>query len=474
MEERKKKVLLIDCYADGISETEFYCTEIVLAALCGYQEYEYYFYYLLLKIVESNWKTRDKDFDIFEILGLKITVSNISSNKMEFTEFVYKQIDLSLPVIIPVNYNTLFFVEDYEKKDDIHFLLINGYNKENDTIYLKLSPHVYTDPINNNVGLYTLRLSTRMLVAIWEKSSKSEMLNRIGMNNIAITVEKKENTKIDCLQYIIENIIQKFDFESSFFIKKIMQTDNLSGKELRGFFVDLKITHEKYINSFFFILLKLLNKEKSCLDIVQNIENEWKDYVENRALMLVEIQKKIQRKQIINLNTYVESVMYFDNKLKNLLVKINEKLCIDSELYKTNIIESCRIEVSSEDDDFFSPYNVVFDNDEIWRSNNKDTMHWLILELPVQSYVKKMVIVHDTNYNKTTKDFSIEVSNNKLDWIVVETISDNNKTLTTHYFESTSFKYILINIFTAGRYTNQARIRQIKLFGKIFGQNKNI
>lgn len=463
MEERMKKILSIDNYKNGISETDFYCTEIVLAVVCGYYKYEFYFYYLLLKIIDSNWEAKG-NINIFEFLGLTFNFVELSSDD-DLIKFIDIQMGKKEPVIIPVNYNALFFFEDYEKRDDIHFMLINGINKDNGVIYTRLSQHLYTDPINNNIGLYTLRLKKEMIFEIWHNSNESKLIDDVGLKNKLIVIKQKESKNINSLYKVISFILNNYIFNISIFSKKITEIGKKSSKEFRSAIWDLKVSHVRYIDSFFSLIIKLLDKEKSCLQMIKDIEDERSKNIKTRNFIIDEIQIKKYRNEPINFQNYISIVSELDLKFEKLLHKIKNELELFEDAYNSNIIELCSVSVSSEDEVYFSPVNVLFDNEEIWRSESCEGFHWIKFGIPVNYYVKKVVINHDTNYNKLTKVFLLEGSMDDKVWNEIDYVNNNDKVITTHYIDDTKWRYIRIKILEAGRYTRQARIRMVQLFG---------
>lgn len=111
-----KKVLNIEYYSDGIDETQFTCTEIPVAASCGYYYKDYYYYYLFMRTFYANWKKKDENNykwkNLFKALGLSYEAVDVKDEK-ELITTIINLIENQTPVLVPVSYYDLPFSERY-------------------------------------------------------------------------------------------------------------------------------------------------------------------------------------------------------------------------------------------------------------------------------------------------------------------------------------------------------------------------
>lgn len=104
-----------------------------------------------------------------------------------------------------------------------------------------------------------------------------------------------------------------------------------------------------------------------------------------------------------------------------------------------------------------------------WCSNNSDTEKWLKLDLGQTYTISRWVVKHagiggeSTSYN--TKNFKLQKSSDGINWIDVDTVSNNTSNVTDRTVASFTARYIRLYI-TAGTQTNSnvARIYEFELY----------
>jgi hypothetical protein len=106
-----------------------------------------------------------------------------------------------------------------------------------------------------------------------------------------------------------------------------------------------------------------------------------------------------------------------------------------------------------------------FDTD-MWISNDTANPHWLMLDFKKEQAISKFVIIHDfRSPDLYLIDYSIQGSNNMIDWVNLAIIEGNNKEQTTSYVERKKYRYYRIYITKPSKIDNMARIFGIECWG---------
>lgn len=152
-----------------------------------------------------------------------------------------------------------------------------------------------------------------------------------------------------------------------------------------------------------------------CTEFIMQIEQLQNEYTEVRKNLISKAHISILRNEEFDIEANYTNMIQLNKKLFGIIETVAKQ--VDKNRYNdTDYAVLSKIEVSSEDEEFFSPYNMVQANDEIWRSANIYGTHWIMFSFPGEIIIRNIRIVHDSNYNKTTNAYEILISADKENW----------------------------------------------------------
>lgn len=467
-----KKILNIEYYSDGIDETQFTCTEIPIAASCGYYYKDYYYYYLFMRTFYANWKKKDENNykwkNLFKALGLSYEAVDVKDEK-ELITTIINLIENQTPVLVPVSYYDLPFSERYRDNKNInkgmHYILVNGYDSEKHILYTRMSPHVYSDAVlNNNTGLYTYRMKETMLQEIWNDSNNGYFKSEPRWRNKVFNITSLSPDKEILFDDIITGLTAQCNYEEDILKEKLKKLSVGQTKCLNDEMYFLRLDHEKYIEAFFYLFKKLVEENCMCTEFIMQIEQLQNEYTEVRKNLISKAHISILRNEEFDIEANYTNMIQLNKKLFGIIETVAKQ--VDKNRYNdTDYAVLSKIEVSSEDEEFFSPYNMVQANDEIWRSANIYGTHWIMFSFLGEIIIRNIRIVHDSNYNKTTNAYEILISADKENWEKLCEVNDNHKFFTEHKLFTKKCRYLKINILKPALISMQARIKRVRIYG---------
>ena len=463
-----KKVIAMDNYSQGIAETEVICTDIPIAAVCGLYDSDYYYFYLMLRAVKFNWTHQNTTYDEDMFTGMGLCYKTVSiKDKRELLEKIREYIDQEIPLLLKVKYSDMFFSERYQKKEhrDNHMLLINGYDSDRGILYTRLSPHVFSEAtLNHNVGLYSFRLRNDMVTDMWQLSREKNYTEFGKYEDQLLVIENKFEPRYHSLKDIVEHILRDVELKDSRFIKSIERQLFDNKASLMDLMWYLRIFHEKYMEVFFQIVQKYMKEEYIEDTFQKEFTSVCQEYIRKRNLTISNFQKNVMKGQKIDTEKIVQETQKMDEQLWDYLKKLYHILQKKSNAYE-NIVTSCKLTVSSADEPYYSARNMLEENEKLWRSENLTEDHWVLFEFSKTMQIHKMILYHDMNYNKMTRDFIIQSSLDGKEWKNIDEIVSNIKSRTVHRFNSIVCQYVRIVITNPANMGKQARVRKVEIYG---------
>lgn len=459
------KELKIDYYMDGISEEKFVCTEIPLAAACGFFSYDNYFIYLLQLCIYNNWHTKEiKQINEFSEMGLQCMRVKIGQSK-KLIGIIKAFIDHDMPVLLPIKNESIFFSKSYKKIQSTHYILVNGYDDETNVLLTRLSPHVFsTSILNDNIGLYPYRIKNEHVIEMWKESNLLYRENDSYYNSILV-VEKIHDAQLTTIYDIIEKFIKTDSYKQSLFVANIKTYTWINNKQFREDLTNIKGYNDLYMVAFFYILKKYMKQSLFSNCLIKELQELELKYLKQRSLYISKFQKSVIQQRSLDCNEILKDTMKYDERLYNILLKISSewnKKCIND---GTDYAQRAIVSASSKDEIYFEPENVCMDKDEMWRSADVAEPHWILFEFKKPIRVNKVTIEHDKNPNKITRNYCIECSNNLMEWHTLDSIKDNNNFITEHFLSIDNCKYLRIYITVPSKWFIQARIKRVSIWG---------
>lgn len=205
------KEVNLDTYSNGYSLKNVACTYQPSAAVAGSYCYDNYYYYCFYYGVLLNWY-KEKEFDfwnigseaefsefnsmILEKMGLTFGIYEVNNSK-DFEMSVRAFIDDGIPVIMAVKRNCVPYDRYYgdPEKEEIHIVLITGYDNKNPVYIVRDYIHVeasQADYVGSGYGLFRLCIGRPVLVDMWSASQYSISENGPVFSNKIFTVERKK------------------------------------------------------------------------------------------------------------------------------------------------------------------------------------------------------------------------------------------------------------------------------------------
>ncbi len=459
-----KAELKLDYYRDGIDETKVICTDIPIAAACGYYNVDNYFYFLLQKFFYKNWKF-DKHYEnkMFENMGLRYREIIVKDTEM-LKEKVKIFLKDNKPVLLPIKYCDMFFSSEYKKSQSTHFILLSGYNVDVDIWYMRLSPHVISDSVlNENIGLYPFRVKEKMVLDMWKQTNYKYCKEKNFFQNKIFVVEQEAKSNIIDIYQLLNMLFSKnFKLENEFLnVIKNYQYKDKEKLEYDIYFI--RAYYIKYVIQFFEILKKYINRNNKKL--CEKIDVFLERYIQTRSINIAKLQAKCLRGEELEIESVMLEEKAMECDLLDIIAEIKHNLQSNYEINGINYVNNSIITASSEDKIYFDCENVRNDDNEIWRSDNVNAPHWLMFEFNKEIKVKKMNICHDSNFNKITMCFCIEGSKDMDKWELLDSVVNNSDITTTHLLKGKAYRYIRIYITEPSKLYNQARIRKVEIYG---------
>lgn len=216
-----EKILEMECYQDGYATKHSNCIDIALATAAGYFDMDYYYYYLFLNTVFSNWiEKKDAPLfeavsnDIMDVLGLRL-----DQTPSTYDTFLYntqEKIIHNQPVILLANNQDIFLQKP--ERDNIfpHVMIINGFNDHSRIFYLmdKKAITKNSNYSNESEPFVPIQLPYDQILKIWKSYHENKKNNNsFSKQNSILSLIKIDKPKInsfmDLLLILKETLVKK-------------------------------------------------------------------------------------------------------------------------------------------------------------------------------------------------------------------------------------------------------------------------
>ena len=459
------KSMNIEPFFDGYNVSQLDCINIPIAGAAScYNENNYYIYAFLytIEILWGDNSLESTDY-VLNKLGLISQPINNFNDKEEMIKAIKKSINESIPVVMYVTYNSLFYLKtEYlnELNSGTHAVVIFEYDDEKSIISIKEFVHN-----NNTLGkimtsqpLFDITMKVDNFIEIWELSNEQfKLQNSEYYNNNLFAIEKY----CPCL-------VSDFNSLFQFYLNTYKNKINNLAKILSDYNTYNNRYNALYIKRAFcnslHIIFNVLEKFFYNNGIDENYLSFKDNYLNSRnritnILIKNSIMERVIKEDVIK--ALIDEINDYDISLYQLIRDLfNKKNAINSvNLRKINNV------IATADSEFnvFKAVNIISGNADnierdLWASENTYVDHWLKLDLQKKYDVKKVTIRHYYQMLLRTVDFSIQVSDDDENWTTIETINDNSLEITEHIFSNCYCRYIRIYITKPAHDEGYARI----------------
>ena len=459
------------------------CVDAPIAIASGYFEYENYFYFCAFYSLRLIWETNVDRFDSINIrlnkLGLELVTVNIT-NKETLLSTIKSVLDEKYPIVMYLDYFSMFYCDfNYKKAHGPHGIIINGYNKETSTITIMDCSHVGFDN-----PFYCLTLKEDILLDLWEESNKyfNENLSNYAERLYYIKPQTNKKAIFNDFNFLKDLVENNYIVENDNLIRNVIQNKNFDITAAELYKRDLVDSTQNIFKIFDRLNAQLV---KDNID-VKNYEDFKVKYSNKRSIVFSSFLRKTINGNVDEnaITKYTNEIQSINNDFRMFTNQLYKEYCTkmfgdifvkcDNEKELINYASEASITASSELDAYgicFKAERVIngkyngFDTD-MWISNDTVTPHWLVLDLNKERAISRFVIIHDfRSPDLYLIDYSIQGSNNMIDWVNLAMIEGNNKEQTTKYVEKQKYRYYRIYITKPSKIDNMARIFGIECWG---------
>ncbi len=459
------------------------CVDAPIAIASGYFDYENYFYFCAYYSLRLIWETNVDRFESVNTrlnkLGLELVTVN-TSNRETLLKTIKSVLDEKYPIIIYFDYFSMFYCDfNYQKSHGPHGIIINGYNEETSTITIMDCSHVGFDN-----PFYSLTLKEEIFLDLWEESNKYFNGNLSNYADRLYYIKPRDTKKVmfsdfNFLKDVVENM---YITENDNLIRNVIHNKNFEISAAELYKRDL-VDSTKNIFKILDRLYDQLVKDNISLN---NYEEFKVKYSNKRSIVFSSfLRKAINRNVDENAITkYTKEIQSLNNDFAMLINELYTQYCTkisndismqcNHEKELINYATDALITASSELDAYGIPFKAErvingkyngFDTD-MWISEDTANPHWLMLDLKKEIPICKIVIIHDfRSPDLYLIDYSIQGSNNMIDWVNLVEIEANNKEQTINYLEKQKYRYYRIYVTKPSKIDNMARIFGVECWG---------
>ncbi|NJD01330.1 MAG: hypothetical protein FIA99_01735 [Ruminiclostridium sp.] len=279
--------LPINYYANGYAVADgASCVDLPIAVASGLYDYENYYYFLFYHVIENNWGNHSNDWFyklnyILNKMGLVLKANEVDTSD-KLISLIKQNIDNQCPIILPVNYSSLFYSGNYLEFDGSHSFIISAYDTDKPIIGIIDSN--FADHglklVNEGYTLYKLYIKHDMIVDIWSYSNAIFSKNKSFFNNKLFSIEKFDQTSITGYNAIILDFLKNYSADKSNFADIIMNNNTIENKNADIVFEGLRRTFYGPIKLLFDIFEKAsisLDDSKKKLTL-EKFKSEYMDY----------------------------------------------------------------------------------------------------------------------------------------------------------------------------------------------------
>ena len=468
------KVIEYESFYNDYSVSQLNCIDLSIAAYIAQENKELYYTYCFLVAALNNYENQvfknikhKKDYEdavrneVLRLMGYS-QVYKKANSKTELYELIKNCIEIKLPLIIDVKYQTLFFYKNYKDENEKKFttLIANGYNEKNDTVnVLDMSLERQTfSKLFKGEFLYPIQI-------------EMDMLDEIVKKTIELTKDYDEFIKNRTLFYIIEKSNDKPEISSlkeaiSYFLRLIPNEDmiNFSLKKLTDINNykpnALEVVMKRHINSYQVIIdsLMLLLKDNPEYEL---ISKSLLDFMKNRRMMVAGLSRTYIKNHYLSLDDLNNCNVKIKENIK-VFSKLEDYICDDSKSIKENYVADSIITASTmlTDATYMSKRKVNL-NEDCWLSKVTTINHWVKFDLKEIKSINEIIIYHYGDKKLNTRDFLILGSSDGNNYDSVFKVEDNRENITKISDLDIKYRFIKILITNPCQFDSRARLRNV-------------
>lgn len=326
---------------DGFRNDYTTCIDIPIAVSAGYYSYENYFYYLFYHSALHNWTdTSIKDWQelksaIVSKMGLELVSIKINSIS-EVIPKVKDKLGLSIPVMMPTKYKSLFYFYLSGNPDASHFILISGCDSKRSYVYVRDINHLYEAGVQQYMtpqatGLFGLFMTEKMLEDIWDNSNKffKEENGPLSkefycfdtmFHNTLYSLEKQGAAEINSYDSLIKDFCENIAFKGNKFIAAVrMYNDTM--ENIREYALGFEIAFFRCLNVIFGVIgkwLKSHSEDSAANELIENftaIRNRHMEYKKDIVFGMIEDAKNKRKYSQDEIENIIGDVKVLDNDL---------------------------------------------------------------------------------------------------------------------------------------------------------------
>ena len=469
-----KVELKMPYYTSGFATRHCNCNDIAIAGATGVFQEKFYFYYLFLYSLYSNWNDNGKNlFDIrkkilFE-LGLKLSSNEIEQD--EFVEFVKEKINSGNPVVLYSHYYDLFFLSTYREDHLVHALIINGYDDEKEIFYCRenLLAADMVKELTSAEPAFKIPLTYEMVKKIRDSYIVFNANNGKRDTNKVFFLEKVCENQICSKEQLLELLLDYLHNRNcglSHYIRSLEQGDSDVMNLFSGNTISVRRDNNMSLYCIFRIIEEVFtpyvaNKEEFLALQGEFIENRYNvismlhaQSLRNKALPNSKAKILLEKTSVLNEKLY----SYVLDHLKALnTLKSSESL----KQIDLNSLASISADSVFNNNSDFKPSNVIKEYG-FWRSNMGTTTHWLTVDLNESIHLKRVVIVHENSRDTMIQSFKFQTKRESEYYDLIE-IKHNTDRINEFFVDSigSSFRFL---IEYPSRVDFSARIHKIEFY----------
>ena len=325
---------------DGFRNDNTTCIDTPIAVSAGYYNYENYFYYLFYHSALHNWTdTSLKDWQGFKStvvrkMGLEL-VPNEISNAEEVIPKIKEKLDLSIPVMMPTKYKSLFYFYLSGNPDAAHFIVISGYDSKRNYMYVRDINHLFESGAQqymtpHSTGLFGIFMTEKMLEDIWSDSNKyfkeeggpqsQEYYCFDSMfHNILYSLEKRGEPEIDSYDSLIKDFLKNVAFKDNRFVAAVKQYNEMK-KNIKEYALGFEIAFYRCLNVIFGVIGKWLQSHSEnpeanrLIEEFDGIRNRHLEYKKETVFAIIEAAKSNTGYGEDELQNIINTVKALDNE----------------------------------------------------------------------------------------------------------------------------------------------------------------
>lgn len=472
-----KKEIRIPYYTNCYGLSDLSCDDLLLAAATGHFATDNYFHYAFYEAIRSNWlvdeakswlEDKQEKLQLFGVDLQPITVQNAA----EFHGAITDHIDNGEIIFLPLKLNRVFYTWAYGEKAPLnHFVLVSGYNTDNDTYTIR-DPDVNVDavrPMIQGNPIYKINVPAQWLAKAWLISnSEFQTEARYANTFYAVCDFNAEVRHVDARQLLTKLIScgsEKRGLASYIEIFNGQLGRRIDFERIRKMYHGAARVVVDYIFRFAFGEDDSMKKEFESFSNVF-LANRYKQLAVLHASFLRNKELGTDKiKSMCHVNARADRQLFAFVQLG--LQSLNDTDAVTNNYSSLAVARADSVCIPPDKpDDVYKYYaqNVTTGAFDGWCSNKETAEHWINLELQDAKKINKIVIRHVPT--ALTQDYTVSLQTNEGIWKEVASRKGNCKEVDTIRVPETRVQKIKIEITVPDLNDYYARIRQIEIWGE--------